>query len=284
MCGIAGYAGIPGWERRSKLTMGLALGIDLRGGDAAGFLALDGKTSPVISRRTGTWLGASDAFYDRATGGRRTLLMHARFATCGKKTKSEAHPFEVRRNGQPVLWGVHNGVIYNAAQSATRHRRRYDVDSRELFELLADGQNEKISRLEGYGTIMWVEAKRPDRILACRMTESADLTLARTFGGGMVWGSTARIVHEAIGWTDLRAADWIDFKSVGTVYSIDAKGVHLTNRRKVLLQEQAFGWGKSMYGYDDNDPGLDEKEFMRPDGTLPDWWLEYKQSMARDWE
>src|SRR5579859_143434 len=129
MCGLAGIAGITNRNTRERLIWTLGMGIDERGGHAAGFVSVR-ETKVVQGRREGFWISAPDKFIERAAIG-QTVLMHARYATCGKGGRHEAHPFEIVRNGRPVLWGAHNGVIWDAEESAMFHNRPYDVDSRE---------------------------------------------------------------------------------------------------------------------------------------------------------
>src|SRR5271166_2060654 len=112
MCGVAGFSGIGDVGVQETLTWALGLGIDTRGGDASGFVSLAEGYGPRVGRKLGHWQSASDKFLRRASKG-HTAMLHARFATSGGRTVREAHPFEIVRGGRPVLWGVHNGCLYN---------------------------------------------------------------------------------------------------------------------------------------------------------------------------
>lgn len=138
-------------------------------------------------------------------------MIHTRMATCGKKTVDEAHPFHIKRNGRSVLWGMHNGVIHNARESAEKNDRPYSVDSKELFEVLADRNYEAFKNFTGYGTIVWIDAQYPQRITMARMSHSADLAIATIVGGGVMWASTRDILENAVKLSKLEIDSiWVD--------------------------------------------------------------------------
>jgi len=200
MCGLAGFQGLGISEMdRAFLIMALGAGIDRRGGDAIGYAALADNKEIVVRRQTGDWCEARSIELIREATRMHTLAMHARFATCATKAAVHAHPFTISRGERDVLYGMHNGILYNAEDSAKKHGRKYSVDSRELFELLADGHLDEIEKLEGYGTAVWMEASEPGVVYMVRMTDDADLEIAKVKGGGVVWGSTERIVRDGLG-------------------------------------------------------------------------------------
>lgn len=247
MCGLSGFVGIADRDTRESLALVLGDGIDTRGGHAAGYITLDGG-KPRIGRKLGNWLSAKDAWLRRACDG-HTTMMHARFATHGANTIANAHPFAIQRNSRSVLWGAHNGVIYDANDSAKLNNRPFSVDSRELFELLADNLVEDISKLSGYGVITWVEADTSDVVYLSRLTDSGDIHIVETTCGGLVWGSTERIVDEALDFAGLQEKHFFNV-ATGTVYAIRQDGLYATKRDKVTVQGSAWQFDMADYSSD----------------------------------
>lgn len=227
MCGIAGFTGInQDSETRYKLTVALAYGIDTRGGHASGFVAMKGKETRMY-RRIGPWMTSGHRFFNAAASA-DVAMMHARFATHGHKDAvTNAHPFAVKRNGVTVLYGAHNGVLNGTAESAGKNGRKHTVDSLEFFELLADKAYESIrSDIGGYGVVSWMVPGSPI-IRLCRLSSSSDLEVAAIRGGGIVYGSTKKIVDEACRFADLRIKHYLDCDKVGQVFRVSPFGVTL---------------------------------------------------------
>lgn len=219
MCGLSGFHQLQiGALQKQLLVWALGEGIDSRGGHASGFLSLANKRIRA-HRKLGRWGSFdNDRFVASAAAG-ESLLQHARYATTAARTVRDAHPFTIKRDGRTVLHGMHNGIIYDADTSAKKHGRPYTVDSKELFELLADGDYEGIGDLHGYGVIMWVRADSPDRIYVCRLSEDSDFEVANMKGGGLVWASTLKILNGGLAVTGLEIEQLWDVE-VGIVHSI----------------------------------------------------------------
>jgi predicted glutamine amidotransferase len=235
MCGHAGFVGITDPQKRYALVSSLGTGIDARGGDACGFVSLSNKGFQV-GKKLGYWSERRRTFVERAANARLTM-MHSRWATCGKNTVDEAHPFAVKRGGRIVLYGAHNGRVYNGYQSARKHGRDIAVDSQEIFELLADNDYDGIRNLEGYGVITWINTKDPDKINLLRLSEDSEIYVVETKDRKVVYGSTPVIVHSALKSAGLEHKDWFII-NVGTVYSLRNNGVYLTNTTGVIFKEQ----------------------------------------------
>lgn len=227
MCGLAGFAGIADSSARFRLVLALGAGIDMRGGHAAGYVALAGNTIRY-AKKAGEW---SDARYRFLLSASRSdiCLMHARYATCGEKYAVEqAHPFTIRREGKVVLFGAHNGMIFDAWDSAKWHGREIDVDSQELFELIADGEFDTLKQLEGYGVAMWIEPGT-DHVKLARLSDYSEICVVKVKGGGIVWGSTWNIVVDALEEAELEAEAEFQLDEIGRVYQI--------HQDRVLLSE-----------------------------------------------
>lgn len=251
MCGIAGFSGVASLDTRFTLTWALGLGIDRRGGDASGFVTLRQGEAPLVGRKLGTWGTAKGKFLRHVTHGAASM-MHARFATCGNKAITEAHPFAVFRDGSPVLYGCHNGVIDNARESARKHGRPYDVDSRELFELLADGDLQGIQALEGYGVITWIDMSTPDRIHVARLSSDSQLYVGQASDRSIVWGSTENIVRDALEEADLELVSEFQLDAIGTDYYIQGDRVCQTARTGIQVAKRIWTAGALCAKYSSN--------------------------------
>lgn len=280
MCGLSGFIGIRGLDSaaRHSLVFALGAGIDTRGGHAAGFAVIHGKeATPHVGHRLGEWK-ASKLKFRRPVAESRIAMMHARYATCGKRTQSEAHPFEIRRNGQPILWGAHNGVLWNADQSAKKNNRKYDVDSREFFELLADNDVAGIQALEGYGMVTWIQADDLNHVYFAKLSSDADFFIAKLDQGGAVWGSTQKIVNEALKQASLSAKDYWPLDEVGRVYRIGANtGVVATNRDGIKVTSwtssyNVVDWSNYQCATPTESPNaIEEPNYFNQDGSLSEF-------------
>src|SRR5271166_6097969 len=228
MCGLAGFTNVHP-ERRAVLASALGRGVETRGKHASGYVSTDSLARGVrYGRKRGTWTDASRAFVLGATHGVCTII-HARYATCGDKDAAvQAHPFAVKRphaDGtlRTVLWGAHNGMLEGTHASAARHERAHDVDSRELFELLADGLVTEIGELSGYGTLAWLENGARDRVRLVRLSDDAELEIVTTECGAIVWASTWEILAAALAAAGMTAKDKYTAE-VGRVLEAHADG------------------------------------------------------------
>ncbi len=254
MCGLAGFQGLALTEQsRALLVWALGEGTDRRGGHAVGFVSTDANKNVSAHRRLGRW-GDKDAtkFIMSAARGVSTML-HARFATCGTRGVNDAHPFTIKRADKTILHGMHNGMIYNARESARDNNRDYSVDSRELFELLADDDVKAIEELDGYGVITWVAASDPDTVFLCKISEDGELYVASVKGGGVVWGSTKAIVQYALATVGLEVELEYEIEH-GIVHSASNGSMWIHRERTVKVAERPrYQYGFSASFLRDND-------------------------------
>ena len=245
MCGIAGFQNVPSYAKDTLVNV-LGLGIDSRGGHAAGYVSVGDATR--VAHKLGTWAMSSKKFRRRAAGG-NTCMMHARYTTHGHKGITNAHPFTIQRNGKSVLHGCHNGMLYGTETSAKKFGRNWSVDSRELFELLADGELSEIQRLSGYGVITWNE-HGTDTVKFSKLTSDGAVYAVKLKLGGMVWGSTETIVSKAIGAANLEAEFYYEKLETGRVYLISKGELWKTDDTGVNVEASdwsnyACEWGDS---------------------------------------
>lgn len=216
MCGLAGYIGIQDEKLRYRLVVSLGIGIDSRGKDAIGFTSV-GETVRY-GRQLGEWADAKAKFFMAAASG-QTTMMHSRYKTIGANTEKNAHPYCIKRDNRTILWGAHNGVIPEARKSAERHDRKFSVDSREFFELLADQEFEKIQNMEGYGVATWISAEKDRRqmINISRLSDDGAIHLIAIKGGGFIYASTRDILDNALEFCEIEEESWFEFQTGQTL-------------------------------------------------------------------
>lgn len=284
MCGISGFSFnkelLPDDKTRLMLTWSLGDGIDSRGGDSCGFMSINGTIG--VGKRPGKFATAKMKFLQKAACG-HTSVLHARWATCGKthlphsQRLDEAHPFVIKRNNRTVLYGTHNGMVDNAYDSAERNDRRIAVDSEEIFHLLADDNYDGIKKLRGYGVICFVRADDPEAVRIIRLSSNSDIYIVGLEDNkGIVWGSTKKIVEEAVDFADLKIEHTYNVSEIGQEYLIRNGQIFKTNvsgikfkDRSISYYSNSFGWktweknstwdkktlNSSMYGSDDDECG-----------------------------
>lgn len=272
MCGLAGYVGIAE-KHRLALVLGLGEGADDRGGHAAGYVGIEGQYLR-LRHRIGTWRDA-DADWLVTASETTTLLMHARWATCGNKNDvRQAHPFQIKRNGKTVLYGAHNGMLWGAEESAYENGRKFTVDSREMFELLADKNYAGIESFDGYGVAMWVRPDEYHTVNLVRLSEESEIVAVKA-AGGVVWASTEKILVEALAAArvDEESIEPLDLSQIGKVYEITAHGANLS------LYKQGFRVQDMMTAFTSpaNFPScfdLDESEWTEKDHAEYHKWMQ----------
>lgn len=236
-------------EKRAALVCALGLGIDERGRHAAGFVNVDPQGHVKFARVLGKWGDASNRFLRAAASGETTLL-HARYATLNNAGRVDcAHPFAIQRPDldgkvRTVLWGCHNGVSYDAEDSAYAHGRgkAFTVDSREIFELLADEKRDAINALNGWGVLAWIRGDDRQRIRICMLDSHADMYVVKTECGGIVFGSTKEIVTFALELAKMTQACSYRL-APGKTYYAEGGEFYVTREPEMTFSSRWGGWG-----------------------------------------
>jgi glucosamine--fructose-6-phosphate aminotransferase (isomerizing) len=174
MCGIIGYTGPR--QAQPILVEGLRR-LEYRGYDSAG-LAVAGPGGLVVQKRAGTL----DAL-EGALGGIEPLrgsfgLGHTRWATHGKPTDANAHPF-TDCTGKLVI--VHNGIVENFQPlrerlKATGHLFRSETDTEVLVHLveshyagdLVEATARALREVEGTFAVALAHSGEPGRLVGAR--------------------------------------------------------------------------------------------------------------------
>ncbi len=262
MCGLSGYVGVHERALREDLGLALGWGIDTRGGDAIGYVVINGKKMHG-HKYLGRWSQQNSRHITRAFDG-SILMQHARFATHGANTLNNAHPFRLARPEREII-GMHNGIAWDMQESAKKHKRVFSVDSRELYECLLD--NEPIGM--GYGVLTWIERHQgvlDPAIFLARASSDGQIEVAKLKGDrGYVYGSTVTIVKDACDIADVKIESWYDI-AVGKVHRLTDTGVYVTSREPIEFED------------------VYKKYDLMPYSTKMAWEQEEELSQAeRDW-
>ena len=197
MCGIAGIhrRGDKLLPQINRLANELLLGIEERGRDSTGFLAMldNGKV------QTERAVCAARAFVKKRptfSEDARTVLLHTRYATVGTVNLRNAHP---------VISGtcaaVHNGTIHNATElfRAFGIKRRAEVDSEIIPALVSHAgwtqAADALTLMQGGMATAVVSSEHPTELLLARgRTYPLIAFITDDF---VVWASTERAIVSA---------------------------------------------------------------------------------------
>ena len=234
MCGLGGYVFSKNIdsEKRFKLVTAMGKGIDMRGQAMAGYVSSTDEDL-IHARKQGSWSSADDEFILRAAHG-DLCMMHSRAPGYGHPI-DYAHPFPIVRNDEVVLYGAHNGSLNEALASAKAHNREMTVDSKELFELLADGEYDTLNKYHGWGVIEWVATSNIHEVRLARITNNSDLVAVEVKGGGTVWASTWHILRNALEAAGLEVISQYQVNDIGRVYIVDKDGLRPSDQTNVRL-------------------------------------------------
>lgn len=197
MCGIAGIYRRTDQpvDRAGRLADELLLAIENRGPHSTGWLAMldTGKVQMERSLDRASVYVYGRQRFDKTF---RTLLLHTRYATIGKRSIENAHPVV---NGKCAA--VHNGTIYNHGDVFRQLalKRNASVDSEVIPAIVTwggwDHAAEALSLLDGGMATALVTNERPDELVLARLhgyplhyVVNDDL---------IVWASTERAIRTA---------------------------------------------------------------------------------------
>lgn len=198
MCGIAGIhrLGREPFGRMDDLVTELLTGIEDRGHDATGFVAINDAGDVQLQK------ASCRAFYfnshrSKVSPEARTVLLHTRLATQGKAAFPENnHPVE-----SGGVYAVHNGHIWNDSElfKTFARSRRGHVDSEAIPALVAargwSNLPSFLGQLEGHMAVAMLCVKHPQDLLLARGNYSP-LVYVRT-GNLLVWASTSYAIKGA---------------------------------------------------------------------------------------
>ena len=125
MCGLIGYTG----QQRPDLfkVSHILADNDARGGHSSG-IYLNNKLEKTVGKSSNLLLKIGK--YQNANF--KTVIAHTRYATHGKQTAKNAHPYKYGK-----IIGAHNGVLDNYIEVSKKFNlKKPDVDSKAIFNVL----------------------------------------------------------------------------------------------------------------------------------------------------
>jgi glucosamine--fructose-6-phosphate aminotransferase (isomerizing) len=176
MCGIVGYVGHKPAE--DVVIEGLRR-LEYRGYDSAG-IALVADGTLATDKRAGKLANLEKAIADTPLPEATLGIGHTRWATHGAPNDVNAHPHAGERSRVAL---VHNGIIENFAElraglETAGHQLLSETDTEvaaQLLELeveagadLTEAMQRVVRRLEGAFTLVAVDARDPERVVAAR--------------------------------------------------------------------------------------------------------------------
>lgn len=127
----------------------------IRGSDSTGFVTAKGDESTVFKIAGDPYFAKENKTYDRTLmKAANVLIGHNRYATTGKITRLNAHPFDF-----PNVVGVHNGTLTNKWALPDGHT--FDVDSEALYNAIDTlGVAPAIGKALGAWSLVWFNKKQ----------------------------------------------------------------------------------------------------------------------------
>lgn len=159
MCGLVGIMASD-MNNKHKQCLKLLLYFDtLRGEDSTGVAAIRSNYDVVTFKSTvpGFEYVNDPRFDNLLKMTDKVWIGHNRYGTMGKKTKANAHPFEVVDQEIITLVGAHNGTLKN--KYTLDNEKDFGTDSELLLNMIYhQGPKEAISKVGGAWALTWFNA------------------------------------------------------------------------------------------------------------------------------
>ncbi len=159
MCGHVGVAGT--MTTKDVDIFNTLLYLDtLRGPHSTGVAAVNRNSTnreiDLFKRVGPAYYVQESKQYDKvATVGKSVLIGHNRYATVGKVSNANAHPFEFSN-----IVGAHNGTIPWSSRSDILDYNKFDTDSEGIFNMINElGPELTIPELFGAWALVWYDKR-----------------------------------------------------------------------------------------------------------------------------
>lgn len=220
MCGLVGIVGEIG-VKEEKIFSNLLKLDTMRGPDSTGVLSVKVDGSYLIAKELGTpWDLMGYKVWDKLFIGYNSVLMgHNRYATKGKVSKQNAHPFEFDK-----VIGAHNGTL-RTTHTLTGNGK-FDVDSQVLYNSIdVDGVDETIENADGAFALSWYDKSN----MTFNLLRNKERPLSYAFlkgGKTLVYASESWMLHIAASYEDIRDLQVIELP-VGILMKVQLIRSHL---------------------------------------------------------
>ena len=204
ICGLVGAAGTLNAKEETAFKQLLMIDA-LRGNDSTGIASINRLDITKVVKQVGDPASLMEFGPTKAafSGALKCLIGHNRYATTGKVSKKNAHPFDF-----DDLVGAHNGTLSNKWK--LKDANLYDTDSEALYgQIEAEGVKNTIRIVEGAYALTWYD-KLKDTINFLRNKERPLFMVLTKDNKAIFWASEEWMLHGILKRNDIAYNKVID--------------------------------------------------------------------------